>query len=77
MTAPAPVQRAARLMLGGAIGSFVWGLDLAVVTLAFKTDTINYYVKTQHVTASQASAEFYTVVFLVGVEAVIGSSLWW
>jgi hypothetical protein len=74
--APLAVRRAVQLMLAGAAGTFVWGIYWAVVTLAFRSDTVTYYVKTAHLSASKASAEIGGSVLLIVVQAVLYAAFW-
>jgi hypothetical protein len=74
--APPAVRRAVRLMLAGAAGTFIWGIYWAVVTLAFRSDTVTYYVKTAHLTASKANAEIGGSVLLIVVQAVLYAAFW-
>jgi hypothetical protein len=74
--APAAVRRAVKLMLAGAAGTFIWGIYWAVVTLAFRGDTVNYYVKTAHLSASKANAEIGGSVLLIVVQAVLYAAFW-
>lgn len=74
--APPAVRRAVQLMLAGAAGTFLWGVFWAIVTLAFRSDTVNYYVKAGHVSVSKANAAVNSGVLLVIVQAVLYAAIW-
>jgi hypothetical protein len=74
--APVAVRRAVQLMLAGAVATFVWGIYWAVVTLAFRSDTVNYYVKASHLSVSKANAEVGGSVLLIVVQAVLYAAFW-
>jgi hypothetical protein len=74
--APLAVRRAVQLMLAGAAGTFIWGIYWAVVTLAFRGDTVTYYVKSAHLSASKANAEIGGSVLLIVVQAVLYAAFW-
>jgi hypothetical protein len=75
-SAPAPVRLAGRLTLGGAAGTVVWGIYWAIVTLAFKSQTASYLVKTQNYSPSKANTEVYASMLFVLVQALLYAGLW-
>jgi hypothetical protein len=74
--APGPVRRAGKLALGGAAGTVVWGIYWAIVTLAFKSQTATYLVKTQHYSLSKANTEVYASMLFILVQALLYAGLW-
>jgi hypothetical protein len=70
------VGRAARLMLGGAAGTLIWGIYWVTLALAFKNDTAAYYAKAQHVTLSQANSRVVGGMLVTIIEVVLFIGLW-
>jgi hypothetical protein len=75
-TAPAPIQRAVKLMVAGAAATLVWGLFGVIVNLAFRSEAVNSIVKTNHVTTSNASAQVNGYVLWDVVVAVVCAGIW-
>ncbi len=73
---PLAVRRAVRLMLAGAIGTFILGIFGVLVTLAFRSVAVNYYVQTAHVTVSKATADANGTVLPAVVRTVLFAALW-
>jgi hypothetical protein len=75
-TAPAPIQRAVKVMVAGAAATLVWGLFGVVVNLAFRTDAVNNIVKTSHVSVSNATAQVNGIVLWDVIVAVVCAGIW-
>src|SRR5260370_10845803 len=75
-TGAAAVGRAAKLMLGGAAGTLAWGIFWVIVALVFKSDTANYYVKTQHLTPAKANSQVNGGLLVTIVEVILFVALW-
>jgi hypothetical protein len=75
-SAPLTIRRAVRLMLAGAVATFVWGLYWAIVTLGFRSDTVTYYVKVGHLTVNQANSQVNSGVLWIVIQVVVFAALW-
>jgi hypothetical protein len=77
--APAPLQRAARFMLAGSIGSFVLGAYLIIVTVTERSASLASATSatgSKHLTASQFNTEFTGIIIYDIVLTLVCAALW-
>jgi hypothetical protein len=76
-TAPRTMRHAVRLMLAGAVATFIWGVYQVVVTAGFKSALADYYVKVDHITKAKAISDASHVsLFPIVLQVVVAAALW-
>jgi hypothetical protein len=63
-------------MFAGAGATVMWGVFWVIISLIFRSDTANYYVKTQHISPAKASSQVNGGLLITIVEAVLFATLW-
>jgi hypothetical protein len=77
--APAPLQRAARFMFAGSIGSFVLGAYLIIVTVTDRSASLasaTTATGSKHLTVSQFNTEFTGIIIYDIVLTLVCAALW-
>lgn len=77
--APAPLQRAARFMFAGSVGSFVLGAYLIIVTVTERSTSLASATSatgSKHLTASQFNTEFTGIIIYDIVLTLVCAALW-
>jgi hypothetical protein len=78
-SAPAPLQRAARFMFAGSIGSFVLGAYLIIVTVTERSASLasaTTATGSKHLTAAQFNTEFTGIIIYDIVLTLVCAALW-